>query len=77
MLNSAKRVVPSGGIRLMAPKPKLFYSDTTKANLVTFAHIGHVSCLSSMVCVEYCETDFRLNEDKLVNRPAAAAVLWK
>ena len=30
----------SGGISLMAPKPKLFYSDITKAKLVSFTQIG-------------------------------------
>ena len=54
--------------------PKLFYSDITKAKLVSFTHTGHVSCLSSM---EYCETDFRLNGGRTVNKPAPAAVLWK
>ena len=44
------RQVPAGGISLMAPRPKLFYSDITKAKLVSFTHIGHVSCLSSMGC---------------------------
>ena len=27
--------------------------------------------------VEYCETDFRLNGGRTVNKPARAAVLWK
>ena len=31
-----------------APKPKLFYWDITKAKLVCFTYIGHVSSLSSM-----------------------------
>ena len=35
---------------LMSPKPKLLYSDITKAKLVSFTHIGHVFCLSSMGC---------------------------
>ena len=35
-------------ISLMARKPKLFYPDITKAKLVSFTYIGHVSCLSSM-----------------------------
>ena len=47
----------------MASKPKLFYSDITKAKLVWG--------------VEYCETDFRLNGGRPVNKPAPAAVLWK
>ena len=59
-----------------APKPKLFYWDITKAKLVSFTYIGHVSCLYSMG-IEYCETDFRLNGGRPVNKIAPAAVLWK
>ena len=58
----------------MAPKPKLFYSDITKAKLVRFTHFGHVFCLSSM---GNCETDFRLNDGRTVNKQACATVLWK
>ena len=61
----------------MAPKPKLFYSDITKAQLVSFTHIGHVFSAYLPWGVEYCETDFRLNGGRTVNKPARAAVLWK
>ena len=27
--------------------------------------------------IEYCETDFRLNGGRSVNKPAPAVVLWK
>ena len=50
ILNKAKQAVPFSAISLMAPKPKLFYSDMIKAKLVIFTHIGHASCLSSMRC---------------------------
>ena len=58
----------------MAPKPKVFYSDITKAKLVSFTDIGNVFFLFPWG-VEYCETDFRLNEGRPVNKPAPAAVL--
>ena len=54
--------MPSVGISLMAPKPKLFYSDTTKAKLASYTHRPWG--------VEYCETDFRLNGGRTVNKPA-------
>ena len=60
----------------MAPKPKLFHSDVTKAKLVSFTHIGHVFSYLPWG-VEYCETDFRLNGGRTMNKPARAAVLWK
>ena len=56
----------------MAPKPKLFYSDITKAKLVSFTLFAYLPW-----CVEYCETDFRLNGGRTVNKPTRAAVLWK
>ena len=59
----------------MALKPKLFYSDI-KAKLVNFTDIGNVFFLFPWG-VEYCETDFRLNGGRIVNKPARAAVLWK
>ena len=60
----------------MVPKPKVFYSDITKAKLVSFTDIGNVFFLFPWG-VEYCETDFRLNGGRPVNKPAPAAVLWK
>ena len=67
--------MPSDGISLMALKPKLFYSDITKAKLVSFTSGKFLACLP--LGVECCETDFRLNGDRLVNKSAPAAVLWK
>ena len=49
----------------MAPKPKVFYSDITKAKLVSFTDIGNVFFLFPWG-VEYCETDFRLNGGRTV-----------
>ena len=43
----------------MAPKPKLFHSDITKAKLVSFTHIMFLAYLPCSVGC--CETDFRLN----------------
>ena len=65
--------MPSGGISLMAPKPKLFYSDITKAKLVRTSSGMFLAYLPWSV--EYYETDFRLKGGRPVNKPAPAAVL--
>ncbi len=57
----------------MVPKPKVFYSDITKAKLVSFTDIGNVFFLFPWG-VEYCETDFRLNGGRTVNKPACVTV---
>ena len=68
--------MPSGSISLMAAKPKLFYSGITKAKLVKFTHMGMFLAYLPRG-VGYCETDFRLNGGRPVNKPAPAADLWK
>ena len=70
--------MPSGDISLMAPKAILFYSDITMAKLVSFTQRSLGMFLASLPWgVEYCETDFRLNGGRPVNKPAPTAVLWK
>ena len=60
----------------MAPKPKRFYSNITKAKLLIL-HTSGMFLAYLPWGVEYCETDFTLNGGRPVNKPAPAAVLWK
>ena len=57
----------------MAPKPKLFYKGKSGK------FYTHRACFFAYLLwgVEYCETDFRLNGGRPVNKPARATVLWK